>query len=77
MLFKGCSCPQQEVWLCSSLLIIAVFFAVTMPGRPAPQIKPKSDGSVVIEYNPQQPGVHEMSLSYNEHHVDGKVNVTL
>ena len=46
-----------------------------MPGRPAPEIKPNKDGSVSIEYKPQQSGVHELSLTYNEQNVEGKIPI--
>lgn len=42
-----------------------------MPGRPAPEITPNKDGSVSIAYKPQQSGIHELALTYNEQTVDG------
>jgi filamin len=47
-------------------------------GEPAPDIQANKDGSVSIHYVATKSGVHELSLCYNEHPVEGtpfRVNV--
>ena len=38
-----------------------------------PQIVENNDGTVSINYKPTERGAHELSLTYNEQTVDGKL----
>jgi len=40
--------------------------------RPGPIIGQAKDGSIIIQYQPKETGVHEMNLSYNDKPTDGQ-----
>ena len=36
-------------------------------------IQQNNDGTISINYNPRERGLHELTLSYNEKNVEGKI----
>ncbi len=42
-----------------------------MPGRATHTIKKNSDGSITLEYQPTEKGLHELNISVNEKPTEG------
>ena len=57
------------------LIYVCFFFAayVTMPsGKKAyPKIEDNKDGTVTVRYQPQETGLHELHVCYNQQEIPG------